>query len=111
MNLPLHNILLVLSVPQIHNKIRGKIMKWQPIETAPREIDHEILACDKMGEINVIMWDGDKWIHGYTHACLTIPPTGDEKIMASISKEGFDEICSAYPVQWMPLPKLPELTD
>lgn len=32
--------------------------KWEPIDTAPKEENEPILACDKYGDVFIIEWSG-----------------------------------------------------
>lgn len=47
-------------------------MEWQPIETAPRDVD-VIVWQAKREHIDIAMLcDNDRWVNWYGHKCLSV---------------------------------------
>lgn len=58
-------------------------MKWQPIETAPKQIEFRCLLAHRFSVV-IGYWDGDGWRNERSHRGSYFEPT-----------------------HWMPLPELP----
>lgn len=70
-------------------------MKWQPIETAPKD-GTRVLICDAHGQINIAHWaeEFDALDHGLINAWVIYD-----------CDDYYYSLWVKYPAHWMPLPQ------
>ena len=72
--------------------------EWQPIETAPKGGDTQILVCGSYStDIAIVRWDGKHWL------CVS----DGYSVVEYMSDFGTEYRTFQVPSHWMPLPALP----